>query len=86
MEKKLSRTHKEVLSQLIASVTAQLHRLPGGFWVVDPDIQEYTAGEWSVSGKVVTDMITLGYLSPISDKTHAPCVITDNGISALNAK
>jgi hypothetical protein len=80
-QRKLARAHYLVLSQMAANPQNPLRKLQGGFWVVDPDVDEYQAGEWYASTNAVSVLIKLGYVQPIAQSSALE--LTPAGIEAL---
>jgi hypothetical protein len=58
-----------------------LRKLQGGFWVVDPDADEYQEGEWFASTPAVSAMLRLGFL--IEQDPPKALELTPLGIEAL---
>lgn len=79
-QRKLARAHYLILSQMAANPANTLRKLPGGFWVVDPDMEIYREGNWYASTNAVSAMLRHGLLGPLRDNTVE---LTAVGIEAL---
>jgi len=79
--KKLPRTHYEVLSRLAASNDTRLHRIEGGFWVTDPNV-EFQEGDWHASTQLVSKLRSMGLISA-TNGNQSPHALTDKGVQAL---
>lgn len=64
---KLRASHYEVLSRLAGQHAGKLRRLPGGFWVDDPELSEYQQGDWSTSRPIVIAMQAAQLLEKVSE-------------------
>jgi len=82
--RKLARAHYLILSQMAANPGNPLRKLPGGFWVVDPDLEEYPEGAWYASTNAVAVMTRHGFLSHLPDRANA-VELTPIGVEALRS-
>lgn len=78
--RKLPRAHYDALARMAANPQNPLRRLQGGFWVVDPDAQEYLEGEWCCAVTVVQVMARHGLVEFIGNRVAE---LTPAGIEAL---
>jgi len=79
--RKLAQAHYTILSRMAANPGNPLRKLQGGFWVVDPDCDEYREGEWFASTQAVSAMLRLGFLIQREDSKSVD--LTPAGIEAL---
>lgn len=79
--RKLPKAHYEALSRMAASPSNPLRRLQGGFWVVDPDIDDYQEG-WHTSTNAVKVMLQHGLVQHVA-KRASEVELTPVGIEAL---